>query len=344
VTTTLVISDLHLSTHEARHSGYSWISDTHTSRLIRFLRSDTVLSADRLVLAGDVLDLWAHPIDRTPPKAAAVIEDNRPVADALRAVRQVVYIPGNHDMDVTGADAAALLPAGHAFGSRFDIGALHVRHGHEQALFNGPDPVGRRYPLGYYLTRIATTGVLRGNPAQTMDVWTILKNGSEVLRALAGKPLAECVFDVVCAAAGVGLSEKIHMPDGSCVISVGDIRDTYADLVTEWNRKPECVDADDAILAEWDPWYALETADAPRLTVMGHSHAPLTSELPDADQPEAYLNTGAWCLDSDPTFAKVWTEYKLGTDPADAVWTCGQLRAWRDRSGQSELTSTIYRV
>jgi hypothetical protein len=103
------------------------------------------------------------------------------------------------------------------FGPRFDRYPLRVRHGHEDALFNAPDPTGRDFPLGYFITRFTAKAAEQGLPEMSFSFRTILKSGGEVVRLLRQQPLVDCVFDTVLKATGVKLEDRVVMPDGSSI-------------------------------------------------------------------------------------------------------------------------------
>lgn len=333
----VIVSDVHLGS-EAAVAGphpYGWLTPQMGDSLAEFLRSPTVLEADQLIIAGDLLDLWVCPVDVRPPSAFDVIDagQNVEVVRAIREVasartrrRQVIYIPGNHDMDVTPAAASAVHPA-IVFGKHFDDAGLRVRHGHEGCLFNGPDPQGRRFPIGYWLTRMAATGVARGAALVNLDLWTILKNSAEVDRVADGKSLALAVWDVVAAASGVSQDEWCVLPNGSrCQLQFA--RSQYEHLAEEWAAARGSYAT--AVQCEWDPWYDLPVGP-PRLHVSGHSHRNEVASGPYG----AYLNTGCWC-GPEQTYAQVTTAMGINHDVIS-----GALFRWDGSRSEQQISTTV---
>ena len=222
-------------------------------------------------------------------------------------------------MDVVAADAQHVSPLV-AFGHQLDLPPLRVRHGHEGCLFNAPDPTGHLHPIGYSITRMTASGVSRGHGSASLNLWTILKSADEVERLVAGKPIAECVFDAVAAASGVSLSERCVLPGGGS-IELAEARAQYAGLTDAWRgvvaRAIEC---------EWDPWYDLPI-DRPHIHVVGHSHKALETSNPAFGY---YLNTGTWVSESPATFVESWEE-------DDDV--CARVCSWD--GGVSALSTTV---
>jgi len=329
----IFLSDIHMASQAAvaPQKGkypYGWLSPAEADRLGGFLQSKVVAACQDLFLVGDTLDVWTCPHDVRPPTASEIINapHNQPIIDEIRAFaatpgKRVFYIRGNHDDQVT-ADHVHEIASSIIFGSRYDRPPLRVRHGHEDALFNAPDPTGRPFPLGYFITRFTATAAERGLPAMSTSFRTILKNGPEVVKLLKHKPLTECVFDTVLRETGVTLGDEVVMPDGSTVL-VGNVRETYGNLVAEWNEHRP-TNAFTAIMCEWDPYYALPVG-TPHVNIVGHSH---DRKFAWADAFGMYLNLGAWCGEK-AHFARTWLEDAGG--PHEQMW--GQLYRWDPDTG-----------
>ncbi|MEZ4404476.1 MAG: hypothetical protein R3B06_30935 [Kofleriaceae bacterium] len=324
----LYISDIHMGAAEAvapsTGKPYGWLSEAEAATLGAFLRSPQAAACDEVFIVGDFVDLWICPIDVCPPRPRDVFAapQNQPIVDALDALRGagkvIRFLPGNHDMDVVAADVAPLGIEFHT--APFVDGLVSVSHGHERCLFNGSDPAGRPRPFGYYISRFVATATHRDAGGAGFDLWLALKNPDEVLAlATGGTSLGEAVFDVVVAAAGLRLDERVLEADGSSV-AVGDVRAMYADLFDEWNRAGRNA-AVEAVACEWDPWYGLPFA-VDTLAIAGHSHLRTFSFVPDARR--LYMNLGTWTRGT-PCFAVTWT---------DPRHTWGALYKWRGTHAQ----------
>ncbi len=358
----VAISDVHLGTGEPT----CWYQpEVHDDYLIAILDwvVDHAEQIDELVLLGDVVDLWTYPFGRRPPTFAEVAAANSSIfgpngalcraMDALDGA--VTWVPGNHDMGITPAEAATVRSAGgHAL--RLTVELTHVplgedrrlvmSHGHVHTLFNAIDPASPWHglPAGHFVTRaVAEHWHRRLGPGQTVaDLpGQGAPNGidlSGLMGSLGGQPTAGIIgvlFDYLQAALDVDEHAPIEMPDGTAT-SLAQARHTYASL---WKRWAERHNADrpgdrsgqgdiEAARAAWADgmerlgWHAQFEAFArgADLVVMGHTHGAvdgLTNSL------VGYLNTGFECpssadLDHRPvTFGVIGvTDHEL----TSAVW------------------------
>lgn len=305
--TRLFMSDLHMCSSDAiapagsKHA-WGWLSKDGAARAGNFLRSKIVTDCQQLVLVGDVIDRWICPHDVRPPTAREVLDapHNKPVVEAIRAFarlpgRSVIWCIGNHDAE-TIPDDARHLADGVQLVSSHKVFPLHARHGHEDCLFNAPDPKGRLFPLGYYISRFVATAAACGAGAVGLNIRT-LWNVPDLAKRLLTEPLAKLVFDVVRDRAGLKPQDQVIMPDGQKV-ALSELRTRYENLIDEWKHH-WTVPMNKAVLCESDPSCTI-SAD-PHLHILGHTHdAKVDSDL-------AYINVGSWC-DKDAYFAKTWLE------------------------------------
>lgn len=343
--TRVIVSDVHAADRTAIDppSGvhpYGWLSPDHALRFAEFLGSKLVTNATQLVLAGDVTDLQICPIDIKPPTAVDVLSapHNKPILDAIRKYADgkdaherdhtVLWILGNHDLGTTESDVHHV-HSGIKFLPFYQEGPLRIQHGHDTCLFNGPDPMNRDYPLGYFISRFVATAVARGLHPIGLSLQLIFHSKPELVRLLKGAPLAECVFDAVCRAARIAMTEDVIMPDGNAR-KVEEVRATYSALLHEWNHGS----ALDAAAAEYDPYYGIDVGRKPHLDVMGHSHDRKCAWL----EAGGYMNVGAWCGDK-THFGRTWLEDPGMPDEK----LCGQVCKWQSGVGIVDQ-STILRI
>lgn len=179
----VVLSDVHIGTGAPT----CWYQPSlHEPYLLAIL--DWVVehasSIDQLVLLGDLFDFWTYPCEAELPSFSDIIAANprvfgggggfARVLDALDG--NVVYMTGNHDMNVTAADVAAIkgsdgkavqfidgdLDASGLYsppparGSKLTMG---LGHGHQFTLFNAPDPHTKwaPMPVGHFVTRMVAS-------------------------------------------------------------------------------------------------------------------------------------------------------------------------------------------
>jgi UDP-2,3-diacylglucosamine pyrophosphatase LpxH len=338
----LYISDVHMSAEAAVTTGagqhpYGWFSPAAANRLGSFLQSATVAENQQLFLVGDFFDHWVCPHDVRPPTTLDLINapHNKPVVDGLRAFaatpgKNLFYLVGNHDDAMNAAQVHQLAPQAVFMPSYNNEFPLRVSHGHENCLFNAPDPAGRRFPLGYFITRFVATAARNGNYQVGANWRTILGSASEVVALLEHKPLAECVFDAVREAAHVKLDDLVIMPDGGSR-EVSEIRETYKHLLGEWvEHRPGSWQS--ALLRECDPFYDLEVG-TPHLFIAGHSHDHLCAQHASYG---AYLNLGAWC-GKEAHFARTWLE---NAGEANEL-LCGELFRWDSSTGVHSASTRV---
>lgn len=335
--TRLLVSDLHMCSSDAvapagGRRPYGWLSEPEANRMGEFFRSKTVTDCQQLLLVGDVIDLWICPHDVRPPTAQEVLDapHNKPVVDGIRAFaklpgRSVIWCQGNHDAEAT-PETARYLADGVQLVPRYnDAFPLRVWHGHEDCLFNGPDPMRRPFPLGYFISRFVATAAARGLAEVGVNIRTFLKVGDQLARLLETEPLAEIVFDVVCQAAEIEVRDQVKMPDGR-TIAVSEVRREYESLVAEW-RKNRNTSVARALLCESDPYY--DTPTGLHLNIAGHSHGAKVV----ADH--RYINLGSWC-GKDAYFGKTW----LACPEHLNEILCGALYKW-DNGVVTQVGQTI---
>lgn len=343
--TRVLVSDLHAADKTAIYppSGmhpYGWLSPDHAIRFAEFIGSKVVSDASQLIVTGDATDLQICPINVKPPTAVDVLSapHNKPIVDALRTYADgkdahgkghtVLWLLGNHDLGTTADDVHYVHPKIN-FLPFYNEGPLRIQHGHDACLFNGPDPMHRDYPLGYFISRFVATAVARGLHPIGLSLQLLFSSKAELVALLNGAPLAECVFDAVCKAARIAMTEDVIMPDGS-TRKVEEVRATYSNLLHEWTRGS----ALDAAAAEYDPYYGIDVGGTPHLHVMGHSHDRKCAWLAAG----GYMNLGAWCGEK-THFGRTWLE-NPGT-PDERL--CGQVCEWRSGVGIVDH-STILRI
>ncbi|KAJ6252536.1 udp-2 [Anaeramoeba flamelloides] len=167
----VVISDLHLGAGiiaEGKFPKYK-----NKMLLTHFLNSiKKEKSVTHLILLGDIWDNWATSIDLQPPDILEVINHYNWFKEALYSVsssgKKIIYIKGNHDLDLTKEDLAIAFPdlPIEFYPEKFYYGERNeilFQHGNSYDLFNQEIcnirklPKEFNYPFGYYITRIATS-------------------------------------------------------------------------------------------------------------------------------------------------------------------------------------------
>ncbi len=187
----VIISDLHLGIDDR-------FSETTKNKaaLASFLGQLNSSAIDELVIAGDLFDQWFVPVSYTGPTELKayfkkVAENNAEIVAALETLIKsgitVTYVPGNHDLLLTGDILAELIPgikqardvAGlgtYRTGARSEI---VIEHGHRYNTFCAPDTLSNKdftgdypamLPPGYFFTRVAATAVVEGKSAPQLEL------------------------------------------------------------------------------------------------------------------------------------------------------------------------------
>lgn len=301
----IYIGDIHMTSAVSHSPGggmkpWAWLDPPRAAALAGFLRSERLREFDELVLLGDVFDQWLYPFDVKPPSLREIVDapQNAPIRDAFRALASagfpVTYLRGNHDLSVTEAELADVMPGWRWIPGVLSEPGLRVSHGHEGALFNGPEPRGKPLPFGYFITRIVAHATAHGVVKPGFNLTTLLGSVDEVLALASGQTsLGAAVFDrcfeMVAKVPGVSLATSLAMPDGGA-LTLGEVKQVFSSLWQDW--KAHCGDPRVALETEFDPWNVLPST--PRLVhINGHKHDRTWNY--DEGLQRVYLRPGAIC-------------------------------------------------
>ena len=314
-------SDVHMGKHldNMGANEYVWldIKDAFRSFLDYLATSD----ADEVVIVGDFLDNWVVPIDVKPPTFLDIINDesNRAIRNSLVNLsnnKNVIYLPGNHDQTVDRNSVKTCFP-NIRYGSD-DSGSLVykvpdekivIEHGTSHAMFNGPDPA-YKLPLGYFISRVEATRVARIGKEMSATASIAYFLAHEANSLVKKIPLAEDTFNAVIedsAAAGIKPSDPVWLdpsytdinslldPQGDGFITLGEIRDKYADICEQWSN-PDLGSAEAAACDIDNLTYItdLYMNNGAGIVIMGHTHTEACITYPK-DSGKIYANCGSWC-------------------------------------------------
>lgn len=182
----VVVSDLHLGIDD------SFAETVHNRELfVEFLQKlQQTIDVRELVIAGDFLDEWFLPLDYGPVNDLQkfffqVARNNQIVIDELNNVMhagiKLVYVMGNHDMNMDAGILGHLLPGisemrdAKGLGRYItgDRGEIAIEHCHRYDPYSAPDRVSNRelcksedtmYPPGYFYARLGTSWVMEHKP------------------------------------------------------------------------------------------------------------------------------------------------------------------------------------
>jgi UDP-2,3-diacylglucosamine pyrophosphatase LpxH len=212
-----VLSDTHIG-------GPRFSTDLAHQTLASFIES-TILhnQIQGLIFLGDSFEQWLFPFDQYPPSPDTLLSSNNSFNFSLshfesqvelivNAGVPVTFVQGNHDDNIFNSSYIKYLPNVTFVEHNYTKDHVIYFHGHEQDLFNAPDPTGIR-PVGYYVTRAqasqGTSTGFTGNEADTLpqlcgqlskgqfgaDLEQTLKNSDAFLAVL--KALFALIFGTV---------------------------------------------------------------------------------------------------------------------------------------------------
>ncbi|GEM_PF-4759346 len=197
--TVVIVSDWHLS--DARsfdaNNYYAW-TNKNRDRIVNFLNKlyANPSSCDVLVLNGDIFELW-----RTPTNVCMVADEQGKLLDDVQyllrikeqnadifaalqklhdAGKEIVYLPGNHDLTISKEDMEAAFPG--LFTNAFDTpgtglyepfgpnSVVAIEHGSRYDYFNAPYPHGEMgtanvrsdalLPPGYFTSKLGASATV----------------------------------------------------------------------------------------------------------------------------------------------------------------------------------------
>jgi len=376
--TYIIISDTHLGDQRSIDDGYGWnlsMKDT----LVAFLDYVGVNKlCDRLIVAGDMIDEWVAPpaypafADRggniltEQQFFAGVVDANRTVFDKFRELKnggvELVYIPGNHDMQLTEDDFTQVLPglftqarsAGiEGMGEYRPDKEVFVEHGHRYDIMNAPyigkngvDGIeGSILPPGFFVSKLACgAGMRSGESVKSLkgldnisynEAWT-------AIGALLGQEDVATGTD--------GMTKTYSFDDyayNTCKLFYGI--DDLEELNDGWSVRSRRLNAEfepavtESLLSGYLSLYCdkmglrlLESANlGSRILVWGHSHTPKLYLSTDSGEERVYVNTGCWVdgricgSGNNSTFCKI-------TKTPDMLYEISLCRFSIDAAGQGQ--------
>jgi UDP-2,3-diacylglucosamine pyrophosphatase LpxH len=322
-------SDLHLGVIADDSTGgrqFAWVLDEDEAAhdfasFVRAVNADPDVA--EVVLLGDIFDTWICPIEMKPPTMDRLLASHagKTVMTALETLSanpeaRTIYLPGNHDMDMTAEILARYLP-NIAFASVFEKGRVRAEHGHVYGMFNAPDssqPLAGELPLGYFMTRLwawrerpAAGAAPPHSPVARRAIFR------DILGIFHKISVARTAWDLVAADAMAPPEAQIVLPDGCGAppaVTIETVGERFHGLFSKWEAATDLARAAKAFEAEHklDVVAPTVAADcAANIVVFGHAHeAALERRTSEAGKPFLYANCGSWCEAHKPrTFVEV---------------------------------------
>lgn len=220
---------------------------------------------NEIVINGDFTDEWMVPVDTSPNGGLSIDDyyrkwasDNKDVVDLINELAKktkVVFIPGNHEMNITLQIFKSIFPniEWHGMGTK-DILAdggeapagmgmyspdddnIYIEHGHRYDMFNSPDPISNInvqdphiLPMGYYITRVEATN---NRSEQKLRMFAPVNDSLTSIRDLPSREIAKLGW--WHSIKGLGFSDKGDDPlvmdnwQGYPETTLAQARDIYA--------------------------------------------------------------------------------------------------------------------
>ena len=319
------VSDIHMSAGWSLGQGsmtYDWFDKEEAAAFEKFLGTlvvdDTV---DEVVLLGDIMDVWIYPYKQVAAKYSDIVSAGhvKPIIASINDLaakkKQVVYVSGNHDIDIMDTAFASFRQSTFPqvkFMSSYDSkDGILAMHGHEYVMWNAPDPKPTRTPpIGYYISRMIATIDSLGKLRYTFgNIATALFSHP----GAAGSIFVNGPLDFLAPQANMNDQSEFVTPNGK--FALGDVRQDYASLASDWSAAHGIDGPIRSVRREavglWDAATSLAWRTGNKVIIFGHTHNEencLLSPPGDSSQPYAiYANSGSWCCFNDHDDPKPYT-------------------------------------
>ncbi len=339
----IIISDIHLGDQRSIDAGYGWnlhMKDTLMAFLDYLKETKT---CDELIIAGDMIDEWVAPpetlslADKNGKPLTEreffreVVKANRPVFDKLLEMKnsgiKLVYIPGNHDMQVTAEDFNEELPGlfvqartqgVSGMGEYQPDPEIFIEHGHRYDIMNAPyigknnvDSItGSILPPGFFVSKLACGDRMRNSEDNPYNFYDALDNYLDDISYNVGWEAIGLLFgheDVATMTDGMtktyafedyayntsklfyGIDDNTNENDGWSARCKRN-KTKFEPTITESLISGILFDFCDKMGCQ----LLTETDLSSRILVWGHSHRPKMIVSEDSVKQRVYINTGCW--------------------------------------------------
>lgn len=337
----VILSDIHMGT-AAPTVWYR--NEVHEKYLIAILE-DIIMHANQIrevILLGDIFEFWAYSPNELPPMIDDIINAHPNIlgprgklCQALSALKgRVVYIPGDHDMNITepdlnkikSSDGYTMKYHSGTYIPIYDTGILFT-HGHEFTLLNTPyfSSTLAPLPIGYFVSRAIAykvQSVLCKTPGQTIADFD--ENGAYGLKDFLSKlphflehyvngpDFISKFIDAIAYTTGIPKGLQIQV-NKTTVVSLNEVKEIYINLFDDFQKILKQQGITDQIVSlnalpdefnrTYLPWHVKKNIYESfiDIVVMGHTHSPINTV---GDKRITYVNTGFMC----PSIPKLWTK------------------------------------
>ena len=363
----VVISDVHIGTN---YPTCWYQKSVHEPYLVKVL--DWIIAnraqIKEFVILGDLFDFWTYPPNMAPPTIDMILQENPHLFGADGKVSQVltalegnvVYLCGNHDMNVTQDDLNKIPNPRYKVKKADDVYSIQqpdlrttFTHGHLTTMFNAPDAFNTRFgglPLGHFVTRAVAfmvqnslkPGQTAANlPDQGSPYGTDISSFGKTLVNPIDPSISETFLNYIIERTQTPRTTPVVLANGQS-IAIREAGTYYRNLWTQWVQKYGNLYAYKAIMADYDGsymgWFAQKRAfeSNTNMVVMGHTHAPKLG-LPQGSL-VSYVNSGFECV-SKPDFGKQAFTFAVITDASGRAVVRG-----KDVDRSDMPTAQLFRV
>ncbi|MFA9377836.1 MAG: substrate-binding domain-containing protein [Lachnotalea sp.] len=358
----IILSDIHMGTAAPT---VCYRKEVHEKYLITVL-NDIIVRANQIrevVLLGDIFEFWTYPPDQPPPTIDDIIATHPKVLGTKGKLCQllsvlegrVVFIPGDHDMNVTQSDLNKIISAeGYTISYKpsYYIPSYdrHIKfaHGHEFTLLNAPYFVSKisPIPIGYFVSKaiaykIQNESKKDANVTESKlmqctgnSITEIFSKDSKFLEHYEESlDFVSCFIDELADATGMPKNRYIKVSK-KIEVCLNEVKKIYSNLNNDFNillKKQELsvqkFQLNDLVQVNktYLPNYIQKSVLDPfiDIIVMGHTHHPLKTFVNRIIQ---YVNVGSMCPFSIKTQTEAFTYgiYNLSTQCVDLMEVSGE--------------------
>ena len=279
---TYVLSDIHIGDNYKTCRYQTEVHYEYLDAIVKHIINSHDAKNCRVVLLGDIFDFWMYPSNYEPPGFSDIVRKNEDVfgpgglfPKLIDSVHEVVYVNGNHDMNVTRADIESIKGSAtdkliKYAGFNYTFDNVCYQHGSEFSFSCAKDefhlcrlpPPYDYTPLGYFITRLGMDAALQAieslGPNQTMaDLDNSAFNSAlfhsesaqkqlekdlaklltDPIRFLDAESIVKINFDVLLASVNANRNTKVIFPKGFGSLTYGQVEDRFMCQGQNWKSK-----------------------------------------------------------------------------------------------------------
>ena len=319
----IFVSDIHMGDTRSLHPPdglhpYGLLGSDRAQMFAEFLKGRLQdPQVKQVIILGDMFDAWVCPTQLDPPQFQAIAQatHNVPIIKNLKAIADhdeidLIYVPGNHDMMITGDILTEIIPGIDYRGTVpgrgvFAEDGIAAEHCSAYCFMNAPDTIdnlGHHLPFSYFSTRALTEyTATTGKPLLSLDtIINALRNA--LLHIIKSSPEPKgtehesAINWAIREAMPLMIEDMSNLNKHSLIkvngvdgyldpLQVGQVEELFANMYDNWGRDvPGSCSNWDALCADIsmiDPHASfyqvaereyLKKAGKPDIVIFGHTH------------------------------------------------------------------------